>query len=1018
MKSMRSNSNRHDQQAGSGVNTQMWRRGNEKRRQRSGRLLGLERLEERALMTVVSHWTADNTAMDAVGTNHGSLVSGTTYATGQVGQAFSFDGVNDRVQIADSPSLALTQSMTIEGWLRVDEFPSGTVAGTVLFRGDNRGGLDPYHLALTSGGTLSFQIGSLTASTQIQAPIGTGQFVHIAATLDDATGVMRLYENGVLMAQTTTAVRPFADLDPASNPEVVIGYCLKGLTDDLRLYDEALSAEQIQADFEAQKGTLPPPSFSISDAVVVEDDVTVKFGGNLVNQGEGGLQTPYQMVFGPDGHVYVSTLSGNSVLRYDAMNGHPLPAPGKSGAEFVSPGAGGLDVVRSIAFGPDGKLYAVGQNSDAVFRFDAVTGEPAGISGQPGDAVFIAPGSGGLDQPRGLLFHSDGYLYVTSVGSTTPAPGVDSILRFDAITGAPAGISGQSGDAVFVPSGSGGLDNPSEIVFHAGAFYVASTSPSTSNSVLKYSTAGDFLGAFVPTGSGGLAGPADIIFHDGFLYVASWSNNKVLRYNGTTGAFVDEVVSGGGLASPLGLLFASDGDLLVTSRDTGEIRRYTPSPNAVFTVTLNAPSPTTISADYSAANGTATGGSDFASATGTLAFFPGQLSKTIVVHTLGDTVGEPRETFYVNLSNPVGATILDGSATGTIKDDDATKFYVVDDGSVNLTYEYADGNNSIESYTLNSGNTAPRGAASNAAGDKVWSVDANRKVYVYNTSGGLLGSWTAGTLASNATVEGITTNGTDVWIVDARSDKVYKYTGAASRISGSQNAASSFTLNINNRSPKDIVTDGTYLYVVNDSTTDKVFKYTLSGSLVGSWTMSGGGGSPTGITLDPSNVSHLWVVDSATDRVYQYDGAASRTSGSQTPSTSFALAAGNTNPQGIADPPPATALLSDASVVAAESEGTDVFATWNGPAATPPSSRWDARTRESTSHRTLTSSSRVDAVMSRWDSGSEPGLPAARGSRPEGAVVRRAVRAVDLDLLGSEWDESLDAMADALAARR
>ena len=75
-------------------------------------------------------------------------------------------------------------------------------------------------------------------------------------------------------------------------------------------------------------------------------------------------------------------------------------------------------------------------------------------------------------------------------------------------------------------------------------------------------------------------------------------------------------------------------------------------------------------------------------------------------------------------------------------------------------------------------------------------------------------------------MEGIATNGTDVWIVDANSDKVYKYTGAASRLSGSQNAASSFSLNSGNTSPKDIVTDGGNLWVVNDSTTDKVFKYT------------------------------------------------------------------------------------------------------------------------------------------------------------------------------------------------
>ena len=168
-----------------------------------------------------------------------------------------------------------------------------------------------------------------------------------------------------------------------------------------------------------------------------------------------------------------------------------------------------------------------------------------------------------------------------------------------------------------------------------------------------------------------------------------------------------------------------------------------------------------------------------------------------------------------------------------------------------------------ESYSLNTGNTAPRGAASTIAGDKTWVVDANRKVYVYNNSGGLLGSWTAGTLASNATVEGIATNGTDVWIVDAKSDKVFKYAGAATRISGSQTAASSFSLNSGNTSPKDIVTDGTSLWVVNDTTTDKVFKYTVSGSLVRQLDhQRRRRRAPPASRSIPANVSNLWIVDS------------------------------------------------------------------------------------------------------------------------------------------------------------
>ena len=131
-----------------------------------------------------------------------------------------------------------------------------------------------------------------------------------------------------------------------------------------------------------------------------------------------------------------------------------------------------------------------------------------------------------------------------------------------------------------------------------------------------------------------------------------------------------------------------------------------------------------------------------------------------------------------------------------------TKFYVVNDAIANQTFEYDANGNSVESYSLNTGNTAPRGAASTIAGDTVWVVDANRKVYVYNASGESLRSWTAGTLNSKSIVEGIATNGTDVWIVDAKTDKVYRYANGASFPSGTLTAASSFSLNTSNTQPQ------------------------------------------------------------------------------------------------------------------------------------------------------------------------------------------------------------------------
>jgi hypothetical protein len=229
-------------------------------------------------------------------------------------------------------------------------------------------------------------------------------------------------------------------------------------------------------------------------------------------------------------------------------------------------------------------------------------------------------------------------------------------------------------------------------------------------------------------------------------------------------------------------------------------------------------------------------------------------------------------------------------------------FHVLNDAAANISYQYAADGAPQGSTSLAAANAAPRGVASTVAADKTWVIDANRNVYVYDTSGVLQGSWSAGSMASNATPEGIATNGTDIWIVDSRSDKVFFYAGAASRLSGSQSAASSFNLASGNANSKDMVSDGASLWVVNDANTDKVFKYSASGTLVGSWTISSANAKPTGIALDPANIGDMWISDSGTDRVYKYTAAASRSSGSQAAASNFGLAPGNTNPQGLVVP--------------------------------------------------------------------------------------------------------------------
>src|SRR5262249_54403677 len=82
---------------------------------------------------------------------------------------------------------------------------------------------------------------------------------------------------------------------------------------------------------------------------------------------------------------------------------------------------------------------------------------------------------------------------------------------------------------------------------------------------------------------------------------------------------------------------------------------------AVFTVSLSAPSSSTVAVNYATANGSAVAGSDYVGTSGVLSFAPGETAKTITVSVIGDTTVEPDEVFSVLLSAPTaGAEIADG----------------------------------------------------------------------------------------------------------------------------------------------------------------------------------------------------------------------------------------------------------------------------------------------------------------------------------------------------------------------
>ena len=200
-------------------------------------------------------------------------------------------------------------------------------------------------------------------------------------------------------------------------------------------------------------------------------------------------------------------------------------------------------------------------------------------------------------------------------------------------------------------------------------------------SVLRGRGDGTFSAAeFYSAGPGAIAVAAGDLNGDGWLDVATANAG-----GNTTSVLINDQSWGAPPPPPT----VSINDASVTEGNTGTV-------NATFTVTLSAASGQPVTVQYSTANGTATAGSDFQNASGTLTFAPGVTSKTITVAVLGDQMFEPNETFAVNLSGPTNATIGDGNGSGTILNDDT---HVTPSISIS-DFSKVEGRNGITMFTF------------------------------------------------------------------------------------------------------------------------------------------------------------------------------------------------------------------------------------------------------------------------------------------------------------------------------
>ena len=209
---------------------------------------------------LVAHWkfdeTSGTTALDCVGDNNGT-VHGATWTTGQVGGALEFDGLDDYVDVGNDPSLKPSLPVTLSAWIKLsgsgkfqrivstgEQVP--TYYGVWLELLSTPHPSDKVHIGFgdgTGGASQAYRRSKFGASV-----LDTGRWYHVVGVVRGATD-MDVYVDGVNDGGNydgSGGSLAYSDGHSSIGYDDAPRFHFDGLIDDVRIYDRALSAEEIQ----------------------------------------------------------------------------------------------------------------------------------------------------------------------------------------------------------------------------------------------------------------------------------------------------------------------------------------------------------------------------------------------------------------------------------------------------------------------------------------------------------------------------------------------------------------------------------------------------------------------------------------------------------------------------------------------------------------------------------------------------------------------------------------------------
>ena len=204
--------------------------------------------------TLVGWWKMDDekcgAAVDYSGyDNYGTLVNGPEFVEGYLGGALSFDGIDDYVNCGNDASLTSVDGVSVTAWIKMD-----VLGRDQKIASNQNGSTGGYKLGVYSSNNMAeFEIRSSANAATLNrtAPGGTAlqtdTWYHVAGVYDKGKA-LRTYVNGKLDRELATA-----EVAGVSTGALLLGresyasaYYWLGLMDDVRVYNKALTEEEIQ----------------------------------------------------------------------------------------------------------------------------------------------------------------------------------------------------------------------------------------------------------------------------------------------------------------------------------------------------------------------------------------------------------------------------------------------------------------------------------------------------------------------------------------------------------------------------------------------------------------------------------------------------------------------------------------------------------------------------------------------------------------------------------------------------